>query len=145
VLAAGFRPVVTTSQASIADDLRAMGRNRVDVRRWVSLPHLLPACRLAVCHGGAGTAFAALTAGIPLLLLPHGAPSQTRMSAACDRRGVARVIDQDQVRTASVEAALVDLMDDDRFRRNARDVACEIAEMPEADAAVPWLEMAGSA
>ena len=80
-----------------------------------------------------------------MLPLPRGAPSQTRMGAACGRRGAARVVAPDEISAAGVEAALVDLVNDGRFRRNARDVAREIAEMPEADAVVPWLEMAGPA
>jgi len=67
------------------------------------------------------------------------------MSAACDGRGVARTIAPHQVAAASVEAALVDLMTDGRYRRNACDVAREIAEMPTVDAAIQWLEMAGPA
>lgn len=140
LVAAGFRVVVTTSGPTIAAEFRTVDESRVALRRWVSLRHVLPACRLAVCHGGAGTVLAALTAGIPLLLLPRGAPSQMRMSTACDVRGVARVVAPDEISAASFEAALVDLTHDDRFRRNARDVAREIAEMPEPDSAVPWLE-----
>lgn len=144
LLASGFRVAITTSDPGIATALRAMDERRVEVRPWVSLRHVLPASRLAVCHGGAGTALAALTTGTPLLLLPRGAPSQMRMSAACDRRGVARVVTADEVSTGAIEAALSDLLNDDRYRRNARDVAREIAQMPEPDAAVPWLEMAGA-
>jgi UDP:flavonoid glycosyltransferase YjiC (YdhE family) len=145
VLAAGLRPVVTTSQASTAAALRAIGGSSVDVRRWASLSQLLPACRLAVCHGGAGTVLAALTAGIPLLLLPRGAPSQMRMSAACDRRGAARVLTADAVNAAAIDAALVALMEDDRFSRSARVIAHEIAEMPDPDSTVALLEPAGPA
>jgi UDP:flavonoid glycosyltransferase YjiC (YdhE family) len=140
LLPAGLGVVVTTSDGSIAAAVRAMDGDRLVVRQWVSLPQLLPRCRLAVCHGGAGTVLAALTAGTPLLLLPRGAPSQTRMSAACDGRGVARGVAQDDVSAASVEAALTELLDDDRFRRSAREVAQEIAEMPGVDSAIPWLE-----
>ncbi|HET7169997.1 MAG TPA: glycosyltransferase [Gaiellales bacterium] len=142
LLAAGLRAVATAADANVEGQLRAMGGGRVVVRRWVSLSQLLPACRLAVCHGGAGTVLAALTAGIPLLLLPRGAPSQARMSAACAGRGAARTLAPDEATTAGVEAALRDLMDDDRFRRNARGIADEIAGMPEPGSVVPWLEQA---
>jgi UDP:flavonoid glycosyltransferase YjiC (YdhE family) len=140
VLAAGFRVVVTTSDRGLGSALRALDERHVAVRGWVSLPRVLPACRLAVCHGGAGTVLAALTAGVPLLLLPRGAPSQTRMAAACRQRGVARVVEPGQATPADLGAALADLTADDRFGRSARDVAREIAEMPAPDAAVPWLE-----
>jgi UDP:flavonoid glycosyltransferase YjiC (YdhE family) len=142
VLATGFQVLVTTSHANIAAALRAIDRTRVQVRRWVSLPHVLPMSRLVVSHGGAGTVLAALTAATPLLLLPRGAPSQTRMATVCARRGVARTLDSHDVSAAGVEAALVDLITDDRFRQNVRRVACEIAKMPEADTAIPWLEHA---
>jgi UDP:flavonoid glycosyltransferase YjiC (YdhE family) len=145
LLAAGLRPVVTTSDASIAADLRAIDRGGVEVRRWVSLPHLLPACRLAVCHGGAGTVLASLTAGIPLLLLPRGAPSQLRMSTACAERGVARLVAPNDVSAGTIEEALGDLMKDGRFCRNAHELAEEVAAMPGPRSVVPCLELAGRA
>jgi UDP:flavonoid glycosyltransferase YjiC (YdhE family) len=140
VLAAGFRAVVTTSDPEVCAALSALDGGPVAVREWVSLGRLLPACRLAVCHGGAGTVLAALTAGVPLLLLPRGAPSQTRMSTACGRRGVARVVAPHDADPANVDAALAALRDDDRYRRSAREVAGEIAAMPAPDALVPWVE-----
>jgi UDP:flavonoid glycosyltransferase YjiC (YdhE family) len=65
------------------------------------------------------------------------------MSTACAGRGVARVVALDEVSNLRIDAAVGELVDDDRFRRKACDVAREIAEMPEPDAAVPWLETAG--
>jgi UDP:flavonoid glycosyltransferase YjiC (YdhE family) len=55
------------------------------------------------------------------------------------------VVTPDALNAAAIDAALVALTTDDRFSRNARDIAREIAAMPNPDAAVAWLEPAGPA
>jgi UDP:flavonoid glycosyltransferase YjiC (YdhE family) len=94
---------------------------------------------------GAGTVLASLTAGVPLLLLPRGAPSQLRMSTACAERGVARLVAPNDANAGTIEEALGDLMKDGRFSRNAHELAEEIAAMPGPSTVVPCLELAGRA
>jgi UDP:flavonoid glycosyltransferase YjiC (YdhE family) len=140
VLANAFDAVVTTPDAKLAARLTALGSDRVRVEPWVSLPDLLRGCALVVSHGGAGTVLAALAAGVPLLLLPRGAPSQARMSTACERRGVAHVIGDPKDLDAALDHAVAALATDDRYTAAARDVAEEIAAMPGPDQIVSALE-----
>jgi UDP:flavonoid glycosyltransferase YjiC (YdhE family) len=140
VLASGLDTVVTTPDRRLADQLERLDEARVRVDQWVSLPRLLPRCRLVVSHGGAGTALASLAAGVPLLLLPQGAPSQLRMSYACAKRGVARVVEPQEAAFAPLEAALAEVLADGRIRAAAAELALEIADMPGPDEAVPFLE-----
>jgi UDP:flavonoid glycosyltransferase YjiC (YdhE family) len=101
----------------------------VDVRDWVDLHGLLPECRVAVCHGGAGTVLTALACGVPLVIVPQGAPSQLRMAEACERRGVARAVVPAADR-AAIHDAITDVLASATYRRAAREVAEEIAAMP---------------
>jgi len=131
--------VITTGDAQLARRLSSLDPERVQVEQWLSLPRLLEACDLVVSHGGAGTALAALAAGVPLLLLPRGAPSQARMSRACGARGAARVVVSGPVTPADFDDALATLTADDRFRAAARQLASEIAATPGPDDAARFL------
>jgi UDP:flavonoid glycosyltransferase YjiC (YdhE family) len=104
------------------------------------LPDLLPSCEVVIAHGGAGTVLSALTAGVPLVLLPSGSPSQLRMTEACLRRGVADRPDDGGASIAALRAAIEEVVVDQRFRHAARDVAAEIAAMPPPEQVVPLLE-----
>jgi UDP:flavonoid glycosyltransferase YjiC (YdhE family) len=134
VAAAGLDVVVTTNDPEVAQSLEAVDDDRVHAVDWVSLPDLLPLCSLVVGHGGAGTTMAALVHGVPLLLLPRGAPSQARMAEACGRRGVAEVVVADSADAGDVggrvDAAVAALTTGDRHRQEAANVAAEIAVLP---------------
>jgi UDP:flavonoid glycosyltransferase YjiC (YdhE family) len=140
VLAAGLNAVVTTSELELATELRELDGDRMLVREWVSLPSLLGSCRLVVSHGGAGTVLAGLTNGLPLLLLPRGAPSQLRMSAACARRGAARVVEPEHATRREIDDAIWALINDNALAKAARDVAAEIAHLPHPTDAVRFIE-----
>lgn len=131
LVGAGYDVTVTTTDSSLAGD-------RVRVESWVELTQLLPRCALVVCHGGAGTVLASLAAGLPLLLLPRGAPSQVRMSAACEARGVAQVLWDNPTR-ATIAVAIADLTEARRFRAAAEAVAEELAAMPDPSTAAAVL------
>jgi UDP:flavonoid glycosyltransferase YjiC (YdhE family) len=120
--------------------------SRVRVEPFVSLPAVLPRCSLVVCHGGAGTTLAALASGLPVLLLPRGAPSQARMAEACRRAGAAEVVEEGDDGRAALVAAVRRLATDPRYQAAARSIAAEIAAMPAAPSVVPALEaLAGRA
>lgn len=140
LLAAEFCVLATTPHPELRTRHQTLDPERVQFAEWVSLPRLLPQCELVVSHGGAGTALAALAAGIPLLLLPRGSPSQQRTSRACAARGVAHVLNSEQLDRVELEAAVTELTNDQRFRASARDVAREIAGMPPPEEAVRFLE-----
>ncbi|WP_408635439.1 glycosyltransferase [Phytohabitans suffuscus] len=51
---------------------------------WVPLHHLLTGTAAVVHHGGSGTTMAALGAGVPQLVLPHGADQFINAAAVAD-------------------------------------------------------------
>jgi UDP:flavonoid glycosyltransferase YjiC (YdhE family) len=61
--------------------------------RYIPQSLLFSRCDVVVTHGGAGTVLAALSHGIPLLMMPRGAPSQRANADACVTAGVARLLD----------------------------------------------------
>ena len=114
----------------------AVPGDRIRAERFVSLPDVLPACALVVCHGGAGTTLAALAHGLPLVVLPRGAASQLRMARACAARGVAAVVDGPDPAPA-IHAALTG-----EHARHAAELARELAAAPEPAQVVETLERA---
>lgn len=135
VVANGCGAVVTTGDEALRETLAVRHGGRVQAERFVRLSDVLPACRLAVCHGGAGTVLAALAAGVPLVMLAAGTPSQLRMAEACARAGVATVTS-----VAEVEPAVRSLLGHAGAAARAFDLAREIADMPDPAELVPVLE-----
>ena len=131
LLAEGFDVTVTTGDSDLARTIGDAHPTRVRVERWAQLPELLQDCAVAVCHGGAGTVLAALAAGVPLVLLPRGAPSQQRMSAACETRGVGRAVVWNGANCDDVRAAITEVTSEARFASAADSVARELAGMPD--------------
>lgn len=121
--------IVTLGQLG---DPAALGElpEHVHVERWLPLAPLLEHCRMVVCHGGTGTTLAALTAGLPLVLVPQGADQFTN-AASCAAAGVARVLDPASVTAAAVRAAVLDVLaPGSAERRAALRTREEIAAMP---------------
>ena len=122
--------------ATVSDlyDPAALGPqpSNVHLERWLPLAPLLPLCDAVVCHAGSGTTLAALAAGLPLVLVPQGADQHVN-AAACQRRGVARVLRGEAVTPTAVrEAVLAIIHPDSPERSAARHLAGEIATMPAA-------------
>ncbi|MCW2572434.1 MAG: glycosyltransferase [Frankiales bacterium] len=97
------------------------------LEKFLSLPDLLSHCAVVVSHGGAGTTMAALAHGVPLLIMPQGAPSQQRMADACTARGVARCLSPDDSTHDRLRESLQALIDDTAYSTEAAAVAEEIA------------------
>jgi UDP:flavonoid glycosyltransferase YjiC (YdhE family) len=124
--------VMTVSHLHDPAALGAFGPH-VHVERWLSLASLLPRCDAVICHAGSGTTLAALTSGLPLVLLPQGA-DQFDNARACERAGAARVLMPDEVNAQSVSDAVRAVLAEGSERASARAVAAEIAAMPSAEA-----------
>ncbi len=104
----------------------------VHVEQWLPLAPLLPRCDAVLCHAGSGTTMAALTAGLPLVLVPDGADQFTNANS-CQAAGVARTLAPDQVTSAAVrDAVRAVIAPDSAERSTARRIATEIAAMPTA-------------
>lgn len=108
-------------------DLAALGPLPGNVRPvgWVPLHHLLPGCAAVVHHGGSGTTMAALGAGVPQLILPHGA-DQFINAGAVERQGIGVRCEPDDVEPALVAGLLHDVP----VRKAARAAAARMAELP---------------
>src|SRR5262249_46529015 len=88
-------------------DLPAPPDNGRVGREWIPLGWLLRSCVGIVHHGGAGTTLTALDAGVPQLLLPHGADQHINAEAV-RARGVGHVTDPASVEPGHLERLLTD-------------------------------------
>ena len=99
---------------------------------WIPLGWLLRTCVAAVHHGGAGTTLTTLDAGIPQLVLPHGA-DQYINAEAVRARGVGHVSDPASVDTGTIERLLTDTA----ARAAATEVRAEMAATPAPSDVIP--------
>ena len=131
----GMRVVVTAPGEDLRRDLAALDEGLVDAREFVSLTDLIRSCKVVISHAGAGTVLASLAAGVPVVLLPRGSPSQLRMADACHRAGVGRRCD-----LAGLDAALDEVTNGLGFSRAAAVAAAQLARMPPASSIIPLIE-----
>ncbi|SFP83935.1 nucleotide disphospho-sugar-binding domain-containing protein [Amycolatopsis rubida] len=101
---------------------------------WSPLSELLPRCSAVIHHGGSGTVYNGLLAGLPQLLLPDGADRGLNAAAVCSR-GLGL-----SARAEDLDAALVRrLLDDTSLRTAAAEVRAEIEGLPAPGTLVPRL------
>ena len=127
--------VVTAPSEQLRRELAELDERLVEARQFVSLPGLLPSCKVVISHAGAGTVLASLAAGVPVVLMPRGTPSQLRMADACHHAGVGRRCD-----LAELDAALDEVINDPAIAAAASKVARQIAKLPDAPNVVPLIE-----
>jgi UDP:flavonoid glycosyltransferase YjiC (YdhE family) len=113
----------------------------VCIERYVPHALLLPRCALVVSHGGAGTMFAALGHGLPLLTVPQGA-DQYLNAEICARRGVGRTLLTADVTAGSASREVLAVLGDARYRGAAGRVRSEIERMPSPEDVVEILHRA---
>jgi UDP:flavonoid glycosyltransferase YjiC (YdhE family) len=92
-----------------------------------------------VCHGGAGTTLAALSAGVPLVVVPQFG-DQPAIGEAVDECGAGISLGLGDVAPPEVEKALTRVLSEPAFAGRAREVARDIAGLPPASAAVELFE-----
>ena len=116
----------------------------VHVEPWVDQAHVLPEADVVVCHGGSGTVYGALAAGVPLVVTPLFADQfvNGRRVADCgaglvvepeggNDDGTRRVLgDGDVPRIADAIEAVLGTAS---HRRNAGRIAREMAAAPSVD------------
>jgi UDP:flavonoid glycosyltransferase YjiC (YdhE family) len=116
----------------------------VRVERWVDQAAVVNEADAVVCHGGSGTAFGALAAGVPLVMMPLFADQRTnaaRIAAAGAGIAVAPPdtgFDRDGNRPVPVQldAAVETVLAAPTYRAAARRLAIEMASLPTADEAL---------
>ncbi|MBL7252928.1 nucleotide disphospho-sugar-binding domain-containing protein [Paractinoplanes lichenicola] len=123
--------IVSGSGAEALTDLPA------NVRRIGWVPHhlLLPGCALLVHHGGSNSAMAALTAGVPHLVMPQMG-DQFEIADRLTGAGVARTVPFDGRTPEAVAAAARALLSESGHGLRAAALRVEIAAMPSPAAVV---------
>jgi len=133
------RVLLTVGRRFDPDDLGVVPDN-VHVERWVPQASVFAECDLVVCHGGSGTTFGALAAGVPLVVCPLFADN-ARNGAALVDAGAGLVVALDATApgsgfAAAVRAAVDEVLEEPSYRSAARAVGDEMAGYPLPDAAV---------
>jgi MGT family glycosyltransferase len=115
----------------------------VHVEAWVDQARVLPEADLVVCHGGSGTAYGALAAGLPLVTVPVFA-DQFENSRRITAYGAGRTVETESASSTGlrrpiggedaprITAAIESVLADESFRRQARLLALEMAAAPPA-------------
>jgi len=111
----------------------------VRIARYVPQTLLLPYCDLVVTHGGFNSVQAALSQGVPLVIMPLGA-DQPLNAAACAAMGVGRVIEPEEQTPGMIRAMVRAVLTDPTCRANAERVRDEMAALPGLEYAVALLE-----
>jgi len=126
----------------------------VHVERWVDQERVLPHAELVVCHGGSGTTFGALEAGVPVVVVPAFADqfeNGRRVAAAGAGVTVApggattgrRPVTTDDV--PGIEAAVLEVLGAEGYRQAAQRIAADMAGAPDADEVLAGLLADGAA
>lgn len=112
----------------------------VHVEPWVHQPDALASATLVVCHGGSGTVYGALAAGVPLVVVPafadqlaNGrriATAGAALTVEADKSNRAHgrlIVERDSARiTAAIEVTL----GDPAYRAAAHRIGAEMAAVP---------------
>jgi UDP:flavonoid glycosyltransferase YjiC (YdhE family) len=122
----GMKVAVTAPSEELRNELAAIDPDLVQARDFVRLSALLPSCKIAITHAGAGTVLASLSAGVPLVLIPRGSPSQLRTAQACETAGVSRSCVGDW----EIDDAVSAVLSNPAIAENASSAARQIATMP---------------
>ena len=130
--------VVTTGPGVDVDALGAVPRN-VRVAAWVPMSRLLPTCDVVAFHGGSGTMLAALSVGVPLIVMPVAA-DQPENADRCVAAGVGVTLGTAERDPASVRRAVELVLGTPEYAVAAGRVRDEIRAMPPPPAVLPELE-----
>jgi UDP:flavonoid glycosyltransferase YjiC (YdhE family) len=129
-------------------DIASLGEvpNNTRVEPWVAQHDVLAQAEIVVCHGGSGTTFGALAAGVPLVICPLFADQtangrvikNARAGVVVAGRSLApgdlRGLGPDDV--APLRAAIEDVLHQPAYREAAQGIAAEMAAMPTLDQVV---------
>jgi UDP:flavonoid glycosyltransferase YjiC (YdhE family) len=135
-LSAGLRVLVSTG-ADLEAGVLAGLEGDLQVERWVDQAEVLREARVMVCHGGSGSTLGALAAEVPLVVVPLFA-DQPDNAERVEATGSGRRVDPGPELAERVGAAVQELAK--QPPAGSARIAAEIAALPPADAAVPWLE-----
>lgn len=118
----------------------------VRVEKWVPHQDVLAEAAVMVCHGGTGTVLGALTAGVPMVVVPQFA-DQPDVAARVAATGAGLSVGEGERAPATadeIRAAVKKVLADPSFRAGAAALAAEIAALPPVDDAVGLITGAAS-
>ncbi|GLZ43269.1 glycosyltransferase [Actinokineospora sp. NBRC 105648] len=104
---------------------------RVRVAAWVPQAEALAPAAVVVCHGGSGTVFGALAAGVPLVVVPLFADNPVNAQLVADA-GAGLVVAPD-ADPATLRAAIDAVLGTPSYRTAAGRVAAEMRALPGVD------------
>jgi len=111
----------------------------VHIERYIPLSLLLPHCDAAVTNGGSGTLMAALGQGLPVVVVPISA-DQPANAARCAALGLGRVVECTTLTPESAREAMLGVLREPSYRRNAERLRDEMAALPGPEYVVELLE-----
>jgi UDP:flavonoid glycosyltransferase YjiC (YdhE family) len=120
--------VLTVGPHIAVGDLGPVPPN-VRIAPFVPQHEVLRACQAVVCHGGSGTLVAALSLGVPVVVLPMGA-DQPDNADRCEDLGVGVVLDPLTATPVAIAEAIRQVLDDPRFAAGAASIAAEAVQQP---------------
>jgi MGT family glycosyltransferase len=103
--------------------------DHVRLEPYLPQPLVLEHCDVFVTHGGFNSVKEALSAGVPMVVVPISA-DQPYSAKRCADLGVARVIDPARRSPEAIGKAVRQVLADPGYRRNARDIKAEMAALP---------------
>jgi hypothetical protein len=131
------RILVTMGPSTRPEELGVVSKN-VHVEAWVEQADVLNVAALVICHGGSGTVFGALAAGVPLVVAPMFADQPTNAKLVADAGaglalaeggGSAEVNTRELFERLPLLATLVDgVLREERFALAARGLAVELGD-----------------
>jgi hypothetical protein len=103
----------------------------VTVSNWVDQDAMIASAAVVVCHGGAGTTFGAVESGVPVVVVPFMADQPTNARIVTEA-GAGLTVDPktDAPLQERLRSAIETVLREESFRRNARRIADEAADLP---------------
>lgn len=131
--------VVLTIGPNVDPEMFGPVPDNVNVAPFIPQSLLFPQVSVVVCHGGFGTVLAAVEHGLPLIVVPFGA-DQHLNAAAVTRLGIGLTLDEEEVGPGELLRAVRTVLDDPRYRRNARRLQDRASRLPSVHDAVELVE-----
>ena len=101
----------------------------VRIEPYVPQALLLPHCDVFITHGGFNSVKEALTAAVPMVVIPITA-DQPYSAERCAALGVARAIGADERAAGAIREAVRGVLGDPSYRANARNVQAQMTALP---------------
>jgi hypothetical protein len=130
--------LLTIGEASDPEMIGTLPVN-VHVERWWPQEQVMPHAAAMVGHGGFGTTLMGLASGLPMVVVPLFA-DQPYNARRVEALGIGIALEGGPAAVEEIKDALQRVLSEDWYRRLARNIADEIAELPPASECVPFLE-----